>query len=229
MVEKQLSCKKIVFTLLGFVLFWAVVTDAWGYSDWIFGNGSCDAGKYIYGYLSRFIWAAPAVLLIIRYSNQLKIQKSELYRRPKFDKPLLIALAVSLGYVIAVMLVVHKGFWFNKSEFLGLIIVKYIVVGFVEETVFRGWGYNSLAAIVSDKKAAIISTIFFMLLHCSAYFIRLYRFGAFDSAGLIGQVSSALIWGFVFCWLLNKSKTLWNPISAHILYDLAYVLLVGGN
>lgn len=227
-MEKQLSCKKIAFTLLGFVLFWTVLTDAWGYSGWIFGNDSRDVGKYIYGYLSRLIWAAPAALLIIRHSSQLKIQKSELYRLPKFDKPSLIALAASSVYVVASMLVVHKGFWFNRSEFLGLIIVKYIVVGFVEETVFRGWGYNSLAAIMSDKKAAIISTIFFVLLHCSAYFIRLYRFGVFDSAGLIGQTSSALIWGFVFCWLLNKSKTLWNPILAHIFYDLAYVLLVGG-
>lgn len=228
-MEKRLSCKKIVFTLLGFVLFWTVVTDAWGYSDWIFGNVSRDAGKYIYGYLSRFIWAAPAVLLIIRYSSQLKIQKSELYKHPKFNKPLMIALAISLGYVIAMMLINHKGFWFNTESFSGFVIAKYIVVGIVEETVFRGWGYNSLAAIVSDKKAAIISTIFFILLHCSAYFIRLYRFGAFDSAGLIGQTSSALIWGFVFCWLLNRSKTLWNPIFAHILYDLAYVLLVGGS
>lgn len=228
-MEKQLSCKKIVFTLLGFVLFWAVVTDAWGYSDWIFGNVSRDAGKYIYGYLSRLIWVTPAVLLIIRYSSQLKIQRSELYNPPKFDKPLMIALAISLGYVIATMLITHKGFWFNTESFSGFVIAKYIAVGFVEETVFRGWGYNSLSAVASDKKAAVISTVFFVLLHCSSYFIRLYRFAFFDYATLIGQISSALIWGFVFCWLLNKSKTLWNPILAHILYDLAYVLLVDGN
>ena len=127
------------------------------------------------------------------------------------------------------MLINHKGIWFNSENILGLVLVKYIVVGFVEETVFRGWGYNSLAKIVSHKKAAIISTVFFVLLHSPAYFIKLYRFGAFDFIGLIGQSSSALIWGLVFCWLLKSSKTLWNPILAHILYDLTYVLLVGGN
>ena len=228
-MEKQLSCKKIIFTLLGFVIFWAVVTDAWGYSEWIFKNDSHNIGKYIYGYFSRCLWVMPAILLIIKYNDQLSFQKTELYRHLKIDKSLMIVLVISLMYVAIGMLINHKGFWFNNKNILGLVIVKYIIVGFVEETVFRGWGYNSLSKIVSHKKAAIISTIFFALLHWPAYFVKLYRFGTFDFIGLIGQSSSPLIWGFVFCWLLKKGKTLWNPILAHILYDLAYVLLIGGN
>lgn len=228
-VEKQLSCKKIIFTLLGFVMFWAVVTDAWGYSDWIFRNIPNNNGTYFYGYFSRCIWAVPAILLIIKYNNQLKFQKDKLYKHLKFDKSLLIVISISLGYAVVVMLINHRGIWFNSENILGLTVVKYIVVGFVEETVFRGWGYNSLAKIVSHKKAAIISTFFFVLLHFPAYFIKLYRFGIFDFIGLIGQCSSALICGLVFCWLLKNSKTLWNPILAHSMYDLAYVLLVGGN
>lgn len=137
--------------------------------------------------------------------------------------------AISLGYVVIGMWINHKGFWFNSRDIFGLVVIKYIVVGFVEETVFRGWGYNSLSKITAHKKAAIISTVFFVLLHWPAYFIKLYRFGTFDVIGLIGQSSSALIWGLVFCWLLQKGKTLWNPILAHIIYDLTYVLLVGGN
>ena len=45
-MEKHLTCKKIIFTLLGFVMFWAVVTDAWGYSDWIFRNVPNNNGTY---------------------------------------------------------------------------------------------------------------------------------------------------------------------------------------
>lgn len=33
----------------------------------------------------------------------------------------------------------------------------------------------------------------------------------------------------MLCWLFKKSKTLWNPILAHTIYDLTYVFLVGGN
>lgn len=229
MMEKANSCNKIIFTLFGFVVFWAIVTDAWGYSDYIFRNNPHNIGTYIYGYISRCIWVIPALLLIIIHSDKLKLHKHELYQHAKFDKPLMIVIAISFVYVVIGMLINHKGLWFNSEIFLGLVLVKYIVVGFVEETVFRGWGYNSLANIVSHKKAAIITTVFFVLLHWSAYFIKLYRFGIFDFTGLIGQSSSALIWGFVFCWLLKNGKTLWNPILAHILYDLTYVLLVGGN
>lgn len=228
-VKKQLSCIKIIFTLLGFVVFWAVLTDAWGYSDRIFGNNFHSIGTYIYGYFSRCIWVIPAILLIIKYNSQLNFQKCELYKPLKFDKLLIIVVAISLGYVVIGMLINHKGFWFNSQNILGLVVVKYIVVGFVEETVFRGWGYNSLSKIVSHKKAAIISTVFFILLHWSAYFIKLYRFGSFDFIGLIEQSSSALIWGLVFCWLLQKGKTLWNPILAHTIYDLTYILLIGGS
>ena len=228
-MKKQLNCKNIIFTLLGFVIFWAVVTDAWGYSDWIFRDDLHNIGTYIYGYFSRCIWVIPAILLIIKYNDQLKFKKGKLYKHLKFNKSLMIVVAISLVYAVVLMLIEHNGFWFNSNTFLGLVIVKYTVVGFVEETVFRGWGYNSLGKIVSHKKAALISTVFFVLLHWPAYFIKLYRFGSFDFIGLIGQSSSPLILGLVLCWLLNKGKTLWNPILAHIIYDLAYVLLVGGN
>lgn len=228
-MEKINSCKKIIFTLLGFIVLWTIVTDAWGYSNYIFQNAPHNVGAYIYGYLSRCIWVIPAILLIIRHSDKLKLHKDELYQHAKFDKQLMIVISLSFVYVVAGMLINHKGFWLNRDVILGLVLAKYIVVGFVEETVFRGWGYNSLANIMYHKKAAIISTVFFVLLHWSAYFIKLYRLGFFDFAGLIGQSISALIWGFVFCWLLNNSKTLWNSILAHILYDLMYVLLVGGS
>lgn len=229
MVEKQLNCKKIILTLLGFVVFWAIVTDAWGYSDYIFRNDPHNIGSYVYGYLSRCIWVIPAILLIIRYSDKLGLHKHELYQHAKLDKPLMIVTAISVFSVMVGMLIKHKGIWFNSEIFLGFVLSKYIVVGFVEETVFRGWGYNSLTNNMSHKKAAIISTVFFILLHWPAYFIRLFRLGTLDFAGLIGQSSSALIWGFVCCWLLQKSKTLWNPILAHTLYDLMSVLFVGGS
>lgn len=71
----------------------------------------------------------PAILLIIKYNNQLKFSKCELYRPLKFDKLLIIVVAISLGYVVIGMLINHKGFWFNSQNILGLVIVKYIVVG----------------------------------------------------------------------------------------------------
>lgn len=101
----MIKVKKIIFTLFGFVMFWAVVTDAWGYSGYIFKNDINHVGKYIYGYFSRCIWVMPAIFLINKYSDKLELHKYELYRQPKFDKPLIIVITISLSYVAIGMIV----------------------------------------------------------------------------------------------------------------------------
>lgn len=223
-MEKRLSLHEILFTLIGFVFLWTIVTNAWGYSDHIF---NFRFGDYIYAYLSRLIWALPAVLLIVRYSNSLRFSSTQCFSRPCLQKPLIIVMIASLICAVVMMLASHNGFWFNKEVVLPLEIIKFVVVGFVEETVFRGWGYNALAKVVSDRKAIIISAAFFVLLHWPAYFVKLYRFGTLDILGIASQSFSALVWGVVFCWLLKKGRSLWNPIIAHTFYDIIFVLLVG--
>lgn len=205
-----------------------ILTNAWGYSDYIFKNDFSTIGSHIYGYISRFIWVLPAIFLIIRYNNKLNFKKDELFSQPVFNKCLIITITISLGYIVIMMIINHKGFWFNSEIILWLVVIKYIIVGAVEEIVFRGWGYNSLSNVLSHKKATIRTTLFFVLLYFPAYFIKLLRFGTFDIVGIIGQSFSSLICGIVFCWLLKKEKIIWNPIIAHTIYDLMYVLLVSG-
>ena len=215
--------KTILLSLFGFVLLWAVVTDAWGYSSHL----TVTYGNYIYSYLSRMIWVSPAIWLIIRHSASLSCNGKELFSRPIFNKSLVIVLIAALVTTIAAMFINHGGFWLNPTVNIPLEIVKICFVGFVEETVYRGWGYNALSAITTDKKAVIYSTVFFVLLHSPAYFIKLYRFGTMDYSGLLMQSISAAIWGVIFCWILKKSKTIWNPIIAHIVYDVLAGLFVG--
>lgn len=227
-MKKELNSKFVVLTLIGFIILWSIITNAWGYSDYIFKNELSSISSYLYGYISRFIWVIPAILLIIRYSNNLKFNKNSLFSKPVFNKALLLSLTISLVYIIIMMFLNHKGFWFNSEVILWLVVIKYIMVGFVEEVAFRGWGYNSLSNIMSHKKATIITTLLFVVLHFPAYFIKLLRFGTFDFIGIIGQSISALVWGIVCCRLLKIGKNIWNPIIAHTIYDLMYVLLVGG-
>ncbi len=149
-------------------------------------------GSYIYGYVSRILWVIPAIILIVKYSVKLSFDKTELFSCPKFVKELMIVLVLSVSYVLISMLVVHKGFHFNNGDLLWLVVIRYLEVGFVEETVFRGWGYNALAKHTSHIKAASIMTALFVILHWPAYFIKFYRFGIFDFAGMIGQSTAAL-------------------------------------
>ena len=68
--EKQ-SLAFILLTLFGFVLLWAVVTDAWGYSS----NLAFNYGKQVYALLCRLFWVFPAICLIKRHSDSLSIGK----------------------------------------------------------------------------------------------------------------------------------------------------------
>ena len=224
-----LTGRKIAISLFGFVLFWAILTDAWGYSAYIFSNCSSYIGAHVYGYLVRIVWVAPAVFLIIKYSTKLQYSKKALFAKPKLNLSIGLASAISSLSVFVGMTSEHNGFWYNGEIAFGFEVVKYVVVGFVEETVFRGWGYNSLAHLMSHKKATIISTLFFILLHIPAYIIRHIRFGTIALPAMLAQCLTVLIFGIVFCWLLKKGKTIWNPIIVHAIYDLACVLFMGGT
>lgn len=225
-MKRGITLLDVVISLLGFILLWTVVTDAWGYSSCLFLS---DNGSYFYGYISRLVWVLPAIFLIITKDDCLMLHRKELLSRPRINRQFMVVFLAILLYCFISMLAVHKGLWINRTIPFWLVVMKYFLVGCVEETVFRGWGYNALAKVMTNRKAVAISALLFMLLHWPAYFIRLFRFGTFDCAGLLMQSFSALVWGVIACWLLKKSKTLWNPILAHFTYDLLCIILIGGN
>lgn len=222
-MSRELSLRKIILSLVGFVLLWAVLSDAWGYSEHLHFNGR----TYVYAYFSKLVWAAPAGWLIIRFQKPLQFGPKELFSHPVWNKSLAITLGASVLYAAVMMFVTHRGFWFNPDVNPALELIKLALVGIVEETVFRGWGYNALSNAVSEKKAVLISAAFFIAVHWPAYIIKLLRFGTFDFAGILSQSIAALIWGILNCWLLKKGKTLWNPIIAHTVYDVLLVFFVG--
>lgn len=223
MNKKKNPLLYILLSLFCFVILWAIVTDAWGYSSHISGS----YGKYIYAIISRLIWVAPAIGLIIHYNEELGFDNNKLFSRPIFNKSLSIVLIVSVAISFIGMIATHGGFWINPKINIPMEILVICFVGFVEETVFRGWGYNVLSAMVSNRKAVILSTVFFVLLHTPAYFVKLYRFGTLDYVTWLTQSLTTAIWGVIFCWLMKKSRTIWNPIIAHIFYDIIVVLFVG--
>lgn len=225
--KTKLSVKYIILSLIGFIVLWAVITDAWGYSSYIFPNDDSGWGKYIYAYISRFIWIFPAVLLLWYYGKQLTYDTKTLFSRPKINRSLLIVILAGGLDCIIMMFATNKCIWINSDISVVAFIMKFVIVAIVEEVSFRGWGYNALSKVVSNKKAVIISSGLFMLLHWPAYFIKLYLTGVFDWSGIIGQSVSTFIWGIIFCYLLKKSKTLLNPIIAHFIYDFLYGMIVG--
>ncbi len=50
-MKREITPRGVVISLVGFILLWTVVTDAWGYSSYLF---PLDNGTYFYGYIIRF-------------------------------------------------------------------------------------------------------------------------------------------------------------------------------
>lgn len=225
-VRILLTPRGVVISLLGFILLWTVMTDAWGYSSYLFLS---DSGTYFYGYISHFFWVLPAFFLIVTNDKCLLLHKKELFSRPRFNSQFIVVLSAIFLHCLISMIVVHKRLWINREVPFWLTAIRYLVVGCVEEIVFRGWGYNTLAKTLPNRKAVIISTLLFVLLHWPLFFIKLFRFGTFDYAEILVQSFSTSLWGILTCWLLKNSGTLWNPILAHFVYDFLLIILIGGN
>ena len=109
--ESKFTARNVVLSLLGFIVLWAAVTDAWGYSSYLF---SSENGVYYYGYISRLIWMLPAVLLISK-DEYLTVSKRELLSRPLFNCEFLVVLSAIMLYSLVSMLITHKGFWINRD------------------------------------------------------------------------------------------------------------------
>lgn len=63
----KLKRRTIHISLIAIILLWVVVTNAWGYSNLIFGELQNNWDTYLYGLVSRAIWVVPAIILIKRY------------------------------------------------------------------------------------------------------------------------------------------------------------------
>lgn len=203
--------------MLGFILLWAMLTDAWNYSGILFPADMLSLGRYLYGYFSRILWMLPAFLLLYRFERNLSWDRKQLFSRPKPEPVFLAFIALTAIYALASMALNHHS-WHMTSE-LPFLTMKLMIVGIGEETVFRGWGYNILRKFHSEKASLMISAFLFAALHWPAYFIKLLLYGRFDWAGILGQSISAFACGLLFAVMLKRSRTLWNPVLAHFYYD----------
>lgn len=207
-----------IFSLLGSIVLWAVLTDAWGHSARIFPEQLGKTGRYQYGYLSRILWMSPALLLIFRYDECLFWNRKRLFSRPRAEPVFVIFLALTTVYALAAMAVKYRS-WHITDEDLPLLTVKLLIVAIGEEIVFRGWGYGLLKKVHSDAAALLLSASLFMGLHWPAYFVKLYLYGWFDWPGFVSQSISAFVCGALFAVMLKRSGTLLDPILAHFYYD----------
>lgn len=222
----RLSPALVVLSLVFFTLLWAVVTDAWGTSSLIFGPDKTSLQKWMYDITCRLIWVAPVFVLLRQYRAQLPTTAGQMFRKRMNLKLLFFFLGISTVYAIIVMRITHGGFHLNPDFSLLRHTSFYLMVGFVEELVYRGWAMNAFSTFFSAKRSALYSTLFFILLHWPAYFIRFAITGSLAISLLVQQSLVVLVMGLIFSYIYHKEKSIWTPIIVHAYYDWIFELLV---
>lgn len=207
-----------ILSMTGFIVLWAIVTDAWNHSAVLAPVHIAGLIKYLYGYFSRMLWMLPAFILIHRFDKNLFWSRKQLFSKPKIE-PVFAVFMVFITIYTMVSMTMNYHSWHVTGENLLLLTIKLLIVGIGEETVFRGWGYNLLKKVYSDTVSLIISAFMFTALHWPAYFIKLLLYGQFSWSGVVTQSVSALFCGILFAVMLKRGGTLWNPIIAHFYYD----------
>ncbi len=222
----HLSFRKIVLTQIMFILLWTVVTNGWGYSLML-GAEPGSWGSYLYGLFSRLIWAAPAIILLRVYKNEIPTSLSRLFINKPDTKPFIVSITVILLYHIGAMFIYHGGIWINPEFDFPKLLTMFVPVALVEELVYRGWGLNAFSKYLSARKANIISSLFFVLLHLPAHFINLILTGNFPLTSVAVQCVMVFIIGLLFGYLYRKGNSLWSCMTVHFFADLLSVLMIG--
>ncbi len=223
----KLGKNKIHILLLCSIILWALVTNAWGYSFMLFANKNNNWGEYLYGLVSRGIWSLPFIVLIINCAGSLSVTFKELFLHKWHLKSVIIIFLSITVYIIAAMFATHGGFWMNHDVSISQTLSKFIMVGFVEEIVYRGFGMNAFSTLMSERKANLLSSIYFVVLHFPSYFIHWYLSGTFEVGAMLAQAVSVLLMGLVFGYLFRKSKSILPPMIIHFWSDFASILFIG--
>lgn len=93
-------------------------------------------------------------------------------------------------------------------------VLSMLLVGFIEELIFRGFLFRALLKRNSPSLAITISAVTFGIGHI----VNLFA-GQADMETLI-QVFFAIAWGFLFTFVFYKSASLWVCIIVHGLVDV---------
>lgn len=218
----MLKKKANVYGLLIFsVLFWAVLSDAWGYSEHFLTELPYGWNVYIYGLISRFLWVLPFLILLVSG------KQGQIFKARFHWKSFGLALLLVTIYTLCGMYFAHGGWWTNPDVMLPQLLCKYLMVGFVEELVYRGFGLHLLSQFMGENTANFISSCFFAAVHLPSYGIHWLCDGTFSLSAMLLQTGTAFILGLIFGIIFRKSKSVWAPAIVHFWYDLTFLLFIG--
>jgi membrane protease YdiL (CAAX protease family) len=176
---------------------------------------SIDVLWYVFFYA---VWFAPLVIIMRRTKqNRATIGIS----KENIGRMLVLGLTLSAVYfVVEGFLAPSLGGGFNGfSPSLVYALMANVIVGFSEETVWRGYIQTRLAAYGGKLKGLVVTSILFALLHFSA---RSYQF---SGAPLEALASSLLLFplGLLFGYVMLRCQNVIPSSVFHLLSNWSAV------
>lgn len=193
-----------------------------GWTAWVFCHRRWQIPDLIPRYFSPgdvFWWAAALVLIAVN-RRRLRIAPGQMLGKLPAARLLLPFFGAMLLYDGAVMLVQYGGFHINMEHNLLHLLLQFFLVALQEELLFRGFFYNILAYAMPQGRANLVSALFFLLIHLPGWIM-----GGSSLAAILTTGAGIFVLGLVFGWLFGKSRSLWTPILAHLLWDVCARLL----
>jgi membrane protease YdiL (CAAX protease family) len=158
-------------------------------------------------------WPLYAVFFIKRYNKALKVSWKEMTNTKPDLKMLLPLLLFAVIYHIGIFFFDSQGFELEMKPYDFIITV--LTVGIFEESVFRGWFLNAIARFTSERRANLISSAMFVLIHYPSWIYHGQDIRAIISTS-IPMFGLSLIFG----WAFRKSKSIWTGAIFHSFWDM---------
>lgn len=168
---------------------------------------------YFYDIFKLLIWTLP-VFMFLKYEkvDALSYLKLKSNGKKCIKWATLISLAF-IGYQIIGCLVVSQEVKFNPFFDVDKWIKGVILVGFIEEILFRGFFLQRIASYTRFGFANIITSILFLLIHFPGWFaLNEFPPGTFLKIALFAFV---FIFSIVQGYVLKKTESLWVCIVIH--------------
>ncbi len=166
------------------------------------------------GLCKNLIWTLPAVLLIRKYSDELKIKFDEFFLWKKEYWKYALFLPAFFVYVMAGVLVNKIPISFSLSIKDAITV---LFVGVTEEFVFRGLFLNYTAKKIKNEDVAIaINAMMFLAIH----FPRWIQEGIFVNNIVHLGFLSIIILSVIFSVIFLKTKNIVIPIILHMFWDM---------
>jgi len=218
-MKNTLSIRNVLLTYLLFLAVWTLRVIL--LKPLIDGNFELWTKAMVEGAVKSIIWFGFAAFLIKLYKENLNIGFKEMFAARIKAQVFLPVFGIFTAYYVVAMFVLHGGFYLNPAFHPSQLIGQFLLVGILEEIVFRGWFLNAFSLFLKDWKANIITSVMFVLIHFPSWLA-----GGMNITALLSAGAGIFVLSMIFGWTFEKNKSLWTPIVLHMVWDILSITVL---